>query len=324
MTVSRRTFWLLVAAPIIGVTAMAEMNNQCRVPEVIDVGVTPPASRVDFEMRVSNEGDSELIIRKIVAGCTCTIISSFSATMAPFTEQIIKGKLDTPLAWGPFQSRIAVECAGSVSPAHSELRGFVDEQLRSRPHRVRMGSLQRSELPKRTVVSLFRGTMPEMEFQSLDISGEYEFLRVKNLKSETDDAGAKSFEIQFLENAPSGQFEELLLFRTSNRGISKFVSLPVSGEVLGPARFTPDILFLNTSGRGAVHLETPDRSFEVSVKQLTGPKTPLNVTVQIPEVQISIEGEVPQSSAGYLVVLRPNTHEDGVSLPVYFVGNRDR
>ncbi|MCC6486540.1 MAG: DUF1573 domain-containing protein [Candidatus Hydrogenedentes bacterium] len=225
----------------------------------LDFGEILPSEAPEKTIRVTNNGTKEIVIRSIASTCSCTVVESKLATLAPGAS----GDIIVRLAVSDYPSnkvntRVYIVPAGSEPERLSvEVRATIKPEYVLTPEGADFGEIKLATQPVKTIILKQNGKEPPKILRvdaSGNVSATFKQAAPKPATGTTLDAQPRPsewiVEIKAVPGPLPGPLTGRVTITTNIKRMPK-IDVPVSGRVLGLAcTITPKVIVFGPSKPG--------------------------------------------------------------------------
>ncbi|RME59486.1 MAG: DUF1573 domain-containing protein [Candidatus Dadabacteria bacterium] len=206
---------------------------------LFDFGTVEEGKVVKHDFVISNKGESDLIIYRVVPSCGCTTTFSTNKTIAPKKSEKIKVAYKT-LGFSGSQKKIIRVFTNDPSKKEINLilTGKVIPEVSVSPEAVIF-----PEVIKAEGLSKYKKKIVIKTSSKAKITGVFNYSRYLNLTDLTkslkkDAKKERVLEVSFKEDVPLGELRDRIIVRLAG-GVRRSVNIPVVASVRGAIRITP-------------------------------------------------------------------------------------
>lgn len=215
-------------------SAGADSRPQLEIKErVFDFGTVSQGTVVSHDFIVRNEGQSDLVIQRIIPSCGCTAAAVSTDPIAPGQERAIKVSFDTAGFSGDKYKTVRVNTndIDNLSVVLA-LRGIVEPDVLVEPQSLMFGEVVRGTKESRRVsVSVKSGA-------TIGLSGARTFSPHVEVEESDRSETSAVFNVTILPSAPQGELRDRLVIGVKGAQEST-INVPVFAVVRGAVVFEP-------------------------------------------------------------------------------------
>lgn len=298
----------------------------------VDLGVVRQGGIYDFTYVVTNQGDSNLLIRRIRSTCGCTVARPNKPQVLKPGEQLtVDASFDSANRVGPQRKTIEVYSNDPVNPKTELSFSAVVEavyQLRPNIKILKFRNKRRGETLDRKLSLLSGKKDSQIEILDVTFSSGGMSHAIEPIKERGYDGFRLSLTLN--DDVPIGRYQADLQIKVSTNGEEDILTLPIDGEVISDITVRPTYLLevapilpgeQLTVGR--ITLQAVNRGTPFQIRRVdTGPKLTCTIEETQPGLEYHLQLSVADSAekgpfATTVLILTNNAEQPVISVPVY-------
>ena len=207
---------------------------------VYDFGNVASGITVNHEFRVSNSGNSDLVVNKVIPSCGCTAGKMVPEVLEPGESGVIKVSFDTTGFSGRKVKTIRLYTNDPESDSVLlTMKGQVEPDTVVEPRQVFMSDVVKDG--KEIINGAASVKITAREGTSLSIGKVKTFSKYLRLTEVTHSKKQKEVKVEVLPNAPKGELRDKIIVSIKG-GRRSSVNIPVYAVIQGPVRASQSVV----------------------------------------------------------------------------------